>query len=55
MAQVLADGQAKAADQLPILDAVHVQRLPAVLLAGRRLRLALPLVLKPQQQNNTNQ
>lgn len=43
---VLPDSQTQAADQLSILDAVHVQGLPVVLLAGRRPRLAVTLVLR---------
>lgn len=43
---VLPDSQTQAADQLSILDAVHVQRLPVVLLTGRRPRLAVTLVLR---------
>lgn len=46
VALVLTNGQAQPADQLPILDAVHVERLSGVLLAGRRPRLLVSLVLK---------
>lgn len=43
---VLPDCQTQAADQPSILDAVHVERLPVVLLAGRRPRLTVTLVLR---------
>lgn len=43
---MLPDSQTQPADQLPILDAVHVQRLPVVLLAGRLWRRAVALVLR---------
>lgn len=48
MALVLPDSQTQPADQLPVLDAVHVQRLPGVLLTGRGSRLAIALVLRQQ-------
>lgn len=38
--------QTEAADQLPILDAVHVEGLPGVLLAGLGPRLRRALVLR---------
>lgn len=43
---VVASSHTQAADQLSILDAVDVQRLPVVLLAGRRPRLVVALVLR---------
>lgn len=40
---MLPDGQTQPTDQLPVLDAVHVQRLPVVLLTGRGSRRAVAL------------
>lgn len=50
---MLADGQTQAADQLPVLDAVHVQRVPVVLLAGRGARPTVTLVLTRQHTTDT--
>lgn len=44
MAVVLPHRQAQPADQLPVLDTVHVQRLPVVLRTGRRSRLTVHLI-----------
>lgn len=46
MALVLPDSQTQPADQLAVLDAVHVQRLPVVLLTGRVSRRTVALVLE---------
>ena len=55
MALVLPDGQTQTTDQLPVLDAVHVQRLPEVLLTGRVSRRAVTLVLKRQMSKHVSQ
>lgn len=50
---MLPDSQTQATDQLPILDAVHVQRLPVVLLTGRGSQLTVTLVLRQQMSEHT--
>lgn len=55
MALVLPDSQTQPTDQLPVLDAVHVQRMPVVLLTGGGSWLAVPLVLRQQMSKQTDE
>lgn len=53
MALVLPDSQTQPTDQLPVLDAVHVQRLPVVLRTGRETRFTVTLVLRQKTNEQT--
>lgn len=54
VALVLPNSQTQPADQLPIPDAVHVQRLPVVLRTGGGSWVTVPLVLREQMSEQTH-